>query len=320
MGFPSEGSEGLYRNSMKDVQRFMEQKHKGKFMIYNLCSERVYEPAKFSGAVVRFPFDDHDPPPLHIIDKFADHSLAWLAKDPANVVVVHCKAGKGRTGTMIACLMLKAGWVATADEGLEIFGRARTANSKGVTIPSQIRYVGYYEQILAARKSNRPPACLYPDCVKLPVEKILLHTVPNFDTGGGCDPYAVIEVGGKKVFKSEPRYGMKQEKVVEIDCGGVMVSGDVRVQLMDKDTLTDDKMAHFWFHTCLIEGRRLLLPKLHVDKAIKDKACEHFDEKFCVEVIFGRPPEDKGVWDDWEVFRPEVAQRGAPPTKSPIFA
>lgn len=50
MGFPSEKVEGLYRNAMPDVQRFFTTKHPGRYRVYNLCSEREYDPAKFDGS------------------------------------------------------------------------------------------------------------------------------------------------------------------------------------------------------------------------------------------------------------------------------
>jgi phosphatidylinositol-3,4,5-trisphosphate 3-phosphatase/dual-specificity protein phosphatase PTEN len=42
MGYPSNGVHGVYRNHMKDVQRFFNTKYPGHYRIYNLCSERKY--------------------------------------------------------------------------------------------------------------------------------------------------------------------------------------------------------------------------------------------------------------------------------------
>ena len=42
MGFPSEGMEALYRNSMSEVKRFFNERHADKFKIYNLCHEKAY--------------------------------------------------------------------------------------------------------------------------------------------------------------------------------------------------------------------------------------------------------------------------------------
>lgn len=66
MGAPSEGSEGVYRNPMTEVQRFFDARHKGKFRIYDLRAEKgaAYDPAKFGGAVVGYRFYDHNPAPL----------------------------------------------------------------------------------------------------------------------------------------------------------------------------------------------------------------------------------------------------------------
>ena len=46
------------------------------------------------------------PPPLPLVQAFCKSVEAHLAADPANVAVVHCKAGKGRTGTMLCCYLL----------------------------------------------------------------------------------------------------------------------------------------------------------------------------------------------------------------------
>lgn len=79
---------------------------------------------------------------------FCDDACEYLAGDPENVVVVHCKAGKGRTGVMIASLLLKLGEAKNAEEAIKIYGDQRTVDGRGVTIPSQKRYVSYFSTFL----------------------------------------------------------------------------------------------------------------------------------------------------------------------------
>ena len=51
---------------------------------------------------------DTQAPPLPLVSDFCLKVGDWLQKDPQNVAVVHCKAGKGRTGTMICSYLVHA--------------------------------------------------------------------------------------------------------------------------------------------------------------------------------------------------------------------
>jgi len=152
MGFPSERVEGVYRNNLNTVKLFFDKRHPNHYMVYNLCSERVYDPAKFDGRVARFGFDDHNPCPFELIQEFCQHVHNWLSAHPQHIAAIHCKAGKGRTGLLIACYMLYTGLFPTATQALKYYAIRRTQNRKGVTIPSQIRYVHYYERCLRFEK------------------------------------------------------------------------------------------------------------------------------------------------------------------------
>lgn len=191
MGMPSEGSEAMYRNPMSEVQRFFESRHAGHYRIVDLRSEAgaAYDPARFGGAVASFRFADHNPPPLALLTAACGDVDAWLAADERNVVAVHCKAGKGRTGVVIAAYLLRAGLAASAGEALRAFGDRRSADGKGVTIPSQIRYVHYFEQTLLAEA--RPAVYR--------LRHIRMHSVPTFDYGGGCDPFFDVRLGADGV-------------------------------------------------------------------------------------------------------------------------
>ena len=67
MGFPAENFESIYRNSLDDVREYLDEKHKDHYWIYNLCSERMYDPKKFYDRVSCHPFDDHHPPNFGMI-------------------------------------------------------------------------------------------------------------------------------------------------------------------------------------------------------------------------------------------------------------
>lgn len=108
MGWPASSFAALYRNRRKDVRRFLNERHGGKYRIYNLCpcDENSYDPDEFEDRVSRYPFPDHHPPPLSLIAMMVTDITAWLARDPENIAVIHCKAGKGRSGTMACCYLL----------------------------------------------------------------------------------------------------------------------------------------------------------------------------------------------------------------------
>jgi hypothetical protein len=55
MVLPAVGSEANFLNPMYDVLRFFERYHRGQFLIFNVCSERNYDPGYFGGRVVRIP-------------------------------------------------------------------------------------------------------------------------------------------------------------------------------------------------------------------------------------------------------------------------
>ena len=60
-----------------------------------------------------------------MMGRFCAEAEAWLAAGPENVVAVHCKAGKGRTGVMIAALLLWQNRWTSPGEAMAYFGQMR---------------------------------------------------------------------------------------------------------------------------------------------------------------------------------------------------
>ena len=156
MGLPASGSEAMYCNPIDEVVRFLETHHAERYKVLNLCNERSYDISKFGASCASFPFDDHGAPPMPLVCAFCASAKSWLLGSLENVVVVHCKAGKGRTGVTACCLLLHLGYQRDADAAIAFYNHRRTRDGRGLTVPSQRRYVRYYARQLSARPSLAP--------------------------------------------------------------------------------------------------------------------------------------------------------------------
>ncbi|KAF9899773.1 hypothetical protein EC991_008339 [Linnemannia zychae] len=248
MGYPSRSLEAFYRNPMSDVEK---------------CSERSYSDQRFHGRVAQFPFPDHSPPPFQLIHPFCEDVSDWLHTTSGNVVAIHCKAGKGRTGVMICSFLVHCG--ATADEAIQLYGQKRTLDGCGVTIPSQLRYIRYYEQFLESRTLNYDPRLLV-------LQELVIDTIPK--------PLLNVELSSKyliltimsnadKIYESVPQHctvdTQRQQLRINIS-EKIVLAGDVKMMLCGENTLS--------------------LTKNEVDKACKDKLHTIFDRDFGIQVRF----------------------------------
>lgn len=339
MGYPSTGLEAVYRNPLRQVQRFFTERHLGHYKVYNLCSERDYDLKEHFPIVERWPFDDHTPCPMDMMVRLVESIVEYLQCNDKNVVAVHCKAGKGRTGMVISGLLLRLGRYSTAAEALRAFAERRTLNGEGVTIPSQRRYVQYYERLLRRGVFGgplKPPTRLESNLVIMPtpvfeLTGIRFSTVPVVNQMPGsskCTPYF-------KVFVNEPdptsglrswnqrRIFSYRDKISEIgedlkayelsrrylylDCSQfhVKVSGEVGLRFYATRHMgKGEKICHVWFHTGFIRGghRVVQFDRGRIDVVNKDKKCRRFSADFAIQVFLRNVPDSSASISEVDNF------------------
>jgi len=249
-----------------------------------ICVLRKSYPENTFYSQAYFPFDDHEAPPINMLIPFCENLHEWLTQSKDNIAAIHCKAGKGRTGTLICCYLLYTGLLKSADDSLKYYGLMRTENGKGVTIPSQIRYVIYFERIMkqSIETPINPPIIL--------ISKIKLVTVPNFTLiGSGCSPYFdIVNENSSYNYKTKNKINSyKNEAYIEFKVNNFSVSGDVKISFYNKKTIGKDKIFKFWFNTYFVPNDGILtIKKSMLDKACKDKENKHFDQNFKVIIQF----------------------------------
>nr|XP_020454010.1 phosphatidylinositol 3,4,5-trisphosphate 3-phosphatase TPTE2-like isoform X2 [Monopterus albus]XP_020454012.1 phosphatidylinositol 3,4,5-trisphosphate 3-phosphatase TPTE2-like isoform X2 [Monopterus albus] len=299
MSFPSSGKQSFYRNPIREVARFLDTKHEGHYKVYNLCSEKGYDPQFFHYRVERVFIDDHNVPSLEDMLKYTASVRDWMSADPRNVIAIHCKGGKGRTGTMVCTWLIDSDQFESAQDSLDYFGERRTDKSQsskfqGVETPSQSRYVGYYEIMKTTFNRQLPP----PKALR--IKSIHIHSIAGVGKGDGSDLKVKIIVKKELVFQCACA---KQENCTVFSDmsantaviglkNGPVVEGDVKVMFESSAGLPkgyEDVPFYFWFNTSFTMDNKLFLPREELDNPHKPKTWDLYKEDFGVTVFFSEP-------------------------------
>ena len=93
---------------------------------------------------------------------------------------------------MICCYLVYAGLCKSAYEALMYYGEIRTSDRKGVTIPSQIRYVYYFEHFLKTMPTKIEKTISHYKTMVQKIYKIRMITIPSLEKGGMLPNFQVI--------------------------------------------------------------------------------------------------------------------------------
>ncbi|CAD5114870.1 DgyrCDS3903 [Dimorphilus gyrociliatus] len=302
MSFPSTGVTALYRNDIEDVSKFFKQKHDGHFKIYNLCSEKGYDESKFDNRVERIFIDDHNVPKLAEAVKFVKDVDDWMKADEENVLAVHCRGGKGRTGTMVCIWLIASGEYDDAEEALNWFGERRTDRTvgskfQGVETPSQSRYVGYYATMKKLFNSQLP------NHKQLILDKIIIKNIYTFGQMDGTDLSGKIYTNNY-IFEFNPSVESncksrlsedRKDYCIEIGEDCPILEDDVKFMFFSSSEKVpkgyDDCAFYFWLNTSFVDETSVTtLNKDVLDNPHKDIKHKVFGSDFAVQICFKRRP------------------------------
>ncbi|KAL1900017.1 Telomerase protein component 1 [Ceratocystis pirilliformis] len=164
-----------YRTPLPQLLAFLKSRHHENWAIWEFRAEGTgYPDEAVENRIHHYPWPDHQPPPFRLVPLMMASMRNWLKEDcretidtdavestslsksdlpddcPAangRVVVIHCKAGKGRSGS-VACsyLISECGW--EVQQALDRFTsrRMKAGYGEGVSIPSQLRWIDYVDR------------------------------------------------------------------------------------------------------------------------------------------------------------------------------
>ena len=298
MSFPSSGWLSLYRNPIEEVAKFFKAKHRGHFKIYNLCSERDYEYQPFDYSVQRYMIDDHNVPTLHQMLDFVRDAQRFIKKNDQNVIAVHCKGGKGRTGSMICAYLMHSAksQFPSGEQAREFFATRRSdlrvsGKFQGVQTPSQCRFIDYWQDIIHTYD------CVIPEAPSLFIKSLKVHSPPQPIQGTSSD--LLVEVWDRSNVISSFNLAScnsvctvsYQEETLCIDFLDHVkpcVTGDIKIRFKSpKLPIKYDKASfYFWFNTIFVRGGELYIEREMLDNPHFAKYNKIYKDTFGVTVLF----------------------------------
>ena len=280
ISFPSASS--LTHNSISEIKRFLHNYHDNRYKIYNLCKETIFPSQNIFNEQEYIPIPQNCPPSLKQIDIFCNDAMNYIKANSDNVIVVTSKEGKGRAGTFISCLLLKMKMVVNAKDAMTYFAAMRSRNNKGIVVPSQKRYVCYYDYLIHNKVLTN----------KIIITSLKMKTVPKVSFfKRSCRPVIVIE-NDTNVYNSEEHLKLKEyssnteDIVFDIKC--FHCSGDVTVRLYHKGRIGKDKLiSKVSFNTFFVpRNGEMIIEKKMIDEACNDEDNKIFSNEFRIEVHY----------------------------------
>ena len=288
MSLPGEGVHKVYRNSISSVSRFLNTRHAHKYKILNL-SGIAYDYSRFNNQVEDYKWQDHYPPEIDVLFRACLSMDEWLKSDPENIIVTNCRAGKGRTGTLICCYMIFCCRFTSYRDAANYYKIKRFSAGGGVTQPSQLRYIKYFAEVMQG-------LVRYPLLVN--IDRVLMRTAPHCSGSSSKLVFSISE-SDKIIYTNQAKDRDKQvsfhddwsdntmHEIVYIKEKRVM-QGDINCTLVNWGLIKTKMICRFSFNTAFVpDNNEIVFRKDELDPD-NFKNSRKVSEGFCVVVLFKR--------------------------------
>lgn len=183
----------------------------------------------------------------------------FLKESDENVVAINCRAGKGRTGTVICCYLLFSRRFDDPEEVLQYYSKKRFNLGEGVTQPSQKRYVYYFAQLLKEK--------IYFPLVRS-IKAISINKFVS-KSSDSLKPYFEIYLGNSdKIFFTNKTNYLDQKKIFSNNTDlititdtsfALVTSGDLTVKLYNNGMISAKKLGRISFNTAFLSSDQTTL-------------------------------------------------------------
>lgn len=134
------------RNDINVIVDYIKEQCGDHFCIVNL-HERSYDFSRFDNKVLFCPCPDHCAPTLKYFEETSKAMLDVRAKDESVHFFIHCNAGRGRSGMVLAAFQAYCNAVDNVMEAVDRVNEVRSPEHMAITIPSQLRFLRYFDGI-----------------------------------------------------------------------------------------------------------------------------------------------------------------------------
>lgn len=215
----------------------------------------------------------------------------------------------GRSCMFATCYLLHSSNFTDSTKVISFVNKKRCGNENvALNIPSQIRYIHYYEMMLRTDHIRSKT---------FRVTKIVVTTVPHMTAAiinGGCIPSISLSVlvnfsnemnqntwYPKRIYnqndwiKKKPlkQYYTEHDNIMEfeLETYEINIRGDVCLSMFSEQ----EKMCQIYFNTCFINENILNFDKSFIDIAHKDKNNYTYNSQFRVSVYLKQVKDDPSI-------------------------